>query len=76
MGWEPDKCLIPELLHKIGKTQQWLSEQTGISPQRISDYATKRVVMGIGIAKMIAELLNCHIDNLYTWKRQNRASRE
>ncbi|MFB7817383.1 helix-turn-helix transcriptional regulator [Paenibacillus chitinolyticus] len=68
MVFEPEQCLIPELLHKIGKTQQWLADETGISRQRISDYSNLRHEMGISAAKTIAHAFGCSIDDLYTWR--------
>lgn len=62
------RCRIPDLLFRLGKTQNWLSEQTGISKQRISAYVNLRVIMTIQVAKIIAQVLRCSIDDLYVFR--------
>ena len=64
----PVRCRIPEHLRKIGKTQQWLADQTGLGKQRISDYCHLRYVMNIPTGYMISELLNVYIDDIYEWE--------
>lgn len=67
--WVPVRCRIPELLVRVGKSRVWLSERTGVSTQRISDYANTRQIMSLSIAKTFAEVLGCTIDELYTWRK-------
>lgn len=62
------RCRIPDLLFRLGKTQNWLADQTGISKQRISAYVNLRVIMTIQVAKLIAHKLKCTIDDLYEFK--------
>jgi hypothetical protein len=66
---KPIRCRIPELLHSIGKNQQWLSEQSGYSRQRISDICTMRdeVVISLVTAYYISTIIDCLIDDLYEW---------
>ena len=63
------RCRIPELLDKIGKNQQWLSEKTGIPKSRISEIAHFKV-RNPSIDKLmhIAVCLRVYIDDLYEWK--------
>ena len=68
----PIRCRIPHILHSIGKTQSWLSDHTGLSKQRVSDYATLRRIMSIKAAKLIAHVLRCSIDDLYEWEWQRK----
>lgn len=62
------RCRIPELLFRIGKTQNWLADISGISKQRISAYVNLRVIMTIPVAKQVAFVLKCHIDDLYEFR--------
>lgn len=68
MELKPIRCRIPELLHVKGHNQQWLSDITGISRQQISDYCTKRSVMSLRTAALIANKIGCRIDDLYVWE--------
>lgn len=62
------RCRIPELLFRIGKTQTWLADETGITKQRISAYVNMRVIMTIPVAAIIAKALKCKVDDLYEIK--------
>ncbi|MBB6731929.1 helix-turn-helix transcriptional regulator [Cohnella sp. CBP 2801] len=62
------RCRIPELLYRKRKSQVWLAEKTGISKQRISAYIHLRVIMTIPVSAIIAEALNCKLDDLYEIK--------
>ncbi|WP_236342496.1 helix-turn-helix transcriptional regulator [Paenibacillus plantiphilus] len=64
----PIRCRIPEHLHRIGKTQQWLADRVAMSKQQMSDYVTMRFVLKIAKAKEIADVLNINIDDLYEWE--------
>lgn len=70
MELKPISCRIPELVHRIGKTQQWLADQSGMSKQQLSNYINMNNLMGLVNAKKIAVLLNVTIDDLYVWERQ------
>lgn len=70
MELKPISCRIPEHLDRLKQTQQWLSDQTGIPKQQLNDYIKMRHIMGIVVAKRIAEPLKVVIDELYVWKWQ------
>ncbi|WP_303752919.1 helix-turn-helix domain-containing protein [Bacillus velezensis] len=66
---EIGQCLISNLLERRGMSLGQLSNLTGISKQRLSDYANGvRPSMNIKTAKIIAIALNCSIEELYEWK--------
>lgn len=67
MVYKPGRCLLKQLLLRIGKDQQWLSDVTGISKAQISMYANNRRIMTIATAKTIAEAIGYSIDDLYEW---------
>lgn len=68
----PIRCRIPDILRSRGKDQQWLADITGLSKQRISDYARMRGnrVMSLPIAYKIATALNVDLHELYEWRWQ------
>lgn len=69
MDLVPVRCHIPELLHKIGKTQRWLADRTGYSEQRISDIVKLRVLyIRLSTAIIIATALGCRVDDLFSWE--------
>lgn len=67
MVYQPGRCLLKQLLHRIGKDQQWLSDVTGISKTQISMYANNKRFMTLTTAKTIANTIGCRIDDLYEW---------
>ncbi|WP_173275428.1 helix-turn-helix transcriptional regulator [Paenibacillus sp. NEAU-GSW1] len=70
MELKPISCRIPEHLDRLRQTQQWLSDRSGIPKQQLNDYIKMRHIMGIVVAKKIADALRVPIDDLYAWKRQ------
>ncbi|MNT18333.1 hypothetical protein D3C72_1535260 [compost metagenome] len=67
MTFKPGRCRLRQLLHERNKTQQWLSDVTGIDKYRISYYSNNRGVMHLSTAKTVANALDCSIDDLYVW---------
>jgi DNA-binding XRE family transcriptional regulator len=49
-------------------TQLELAEEMGITVQQINKYVNNKQLMSLKVAKNIAAILNCHIDDLYEWK--------
>jgi len=71
MGLEPRRCLIPDLLDKLGWTQRQLSEHSGVHEKKISKYVTMKVRhMPLGDAIPIAEALGVTERMLYEWARE------
>lgn len=68
----PVRCHIPDLLVRIGKDQQWLADESGKGPQKISDYSNLRSIMGLRTAALMARLLKCSIDDIYDWEWQQK----
>lgn len=62
------KCRLNELLHSADMTRAELSRRTGVSSGNISNYANGRSVMGLIVAKNIASVLDCNIEELYEWE--------
>lgn len=68
MEGNPISCRIPEHLYRRRATNQWLADQVGITKQQLNGYITLRHMMGIVIARKIAQVLGVIIDDLYVWK--------
>jgi putative transcriptional regulator len=64
------RCLLLDILQRKGMTQAELSEITHISTSTISSYISNRRKMELRNAKIIATALNCHIDDLYEWRKR------
>ncbi|MFL6557645.1 MAG: helix-turn-helix transcriptional regulator [Bacillus sp. (in: firmicutes)] len=48
-------------------SQVQLAERTRKSPQWISDIANDRHKLSLKNAKLLADAVGCHIDDLYEW---------
>ena len=59
------RCRLKQLLAQRGMSQIELSEITGKAESKISDYAKNKVLMSLSTAAIIAQALNCSIDDLY-----------
>lgn len=68
----PGRCLLRQLLKEKKKTQRWLHEVTGILESNLSDYASKRKVMGVTTMKTVATVLEIPMDDLYEWDVDDR----
>lgn len=65
MVYKPGRCLLTKRLREIRRSQQWLSEITGIPKSSVSEYATNRRTMSLATAMTIAAVIGCYIDDLY-----------
>lgn len=61
------RCLLRERLKKNDMTQQQLAEKLNVTNQQINKYATNRQKMSLPVAKKIADILKCRIEDLYEW---------
>jgi transcriptional regulator with XRE-family HTH domain len=50
-------------------TQLELAERMGITVQQINKYVLNRQIMSLKVAKNIASILGCRIDDLYEWEK-------
>lgn len=67
MAYKVGKCLLQDLLDLHGMDQTQLALKLGRKPQQINKYATNRQRMSLEVAKNIASLLHCQIEDLYEW---------
>lgn len=61
------KCLLRQRLKEAKLTQTELAERVGMSVQMINHFARNRKIMSLGAAKRISDVLDCQIEDLYTW---------
>ncbi|RDV30952.1 helix-turn-helix transcriptional regulator [Lysinibacillus capsici] len=70
MAYQVSRCRLRELLKLNDMTQVELAEKLSITPQQIQHYIQNNRVMSLKVAKNIAEVLNCTIDDLYEWTEE------
>ncbi len=61
------RCLLHLRLSERKMTQTELANRTGISREMITQYANNYKTMSLINSKLIADILNCQIEKLYTW---------
>ncbi len=69
LAYKVGRCLLRAKLNKKGMTQQELANKLGITVQQINKYVLNRQRMSIEVAGNIAFILNCHIEELYEWRK-------
>ena len=67
MAYKVGECLLLSRLSDAGITQSELSNKLGVTAQQINKYALNKQRMSIQVAKNIASILNCQIEDLYEW---------
>lgn len=67
MRYEPDRCLLRQILNRQKKTQRWLAEKVSMPETQISDYINNRTTMGYATAVNIARALDVNPESLYEW---------
>lgn len=67
MAFKVGRCLLRQRLHDINMTQQELANRLSMPRAQVNDYVMKRQTMSLQTAKSVAQVLGCHIDDLYEW---------
>ncbi len=70
MTYKVGRCLLRERLYESNMTQSELAEALNVTLQQINKYVNDRQRMSIEVAKNIAHICNCRIDDLYEWSRR------
>lgn len=71
MPFRAGKCLLRSRLKQAGMTQTELAKRLNLSQQMISKYVNDRKLMSLEIAYNIAAILNCNVEDLYSWEFRN-----
>lgn len=61
-------CLLPDLLKRRGMTQTELASRLNVTRQRVNALANNREKMSLETAYTIAKILQCEMEDLYTWE--------
>ncbi|PIC88397.1 transcriptional regulator [Sporosarcina sp. P21c] len=67
MAYEVGRCLLREILDNKGMKQSDLAVRLNVTKQQINKYAQDKQRMSLEVAKNIAVILDCHIEDLYQW---------
>ncbi|EPD52804.1 hypothetical protein HMPREF1210_01184 [Paenisporosarcina sp. HGH0030] len=67
MAYKVGRCLLRELLTAAKMEQTDLARKLNVTPPQINKYVKNKQGMSLQVAKNIAAILNCHIDDLYEW---------
>src|SRR5699024_2623946 len=67
LAYKVGRCLLRYRLQDSNMTQQELADAMSISVQQINKYVLNKQRMSIEVARNIAVILNCHIEDLYEW---------
>lgn len=67
MAYKVGRCLLRELLHRADMEQLQLAHKLNVTPQQINKYVNDKQGMSLEVAKNIASILNCQMDDLYEW---------
>lgn len=67
MAYKVGRCLLHDLLKQKDMTQLELAERMGVKVQQVNKYYRDRQKMSLQVAKTIATILGCRIDDLYEW---------
>ncbi|HEX5519563.1 MAG TPA: helix-turn-helix transcriptional regulator [Candidatus Nitrosocosmicus sp.] len=67
MAYKVGRCLLQQHLDKAHMMQSELADKLGVPKQQIQNYINGNRIIYLPIAKNIAAILNCTIDDLYEW---------
>lgn len=67
MAVKVGRCLLKDRLREAHMTQAELAAIIDVSPQRVSDYANNHRPIPVHRMREIAQILKCHMDDLYEW---------
>ena len=67
MAYKVGRCLLRDILNESKMEQTELARRLNVTPPQINKYVTGKQGMSLQVAKNIASIFNCHIDDLYEW---------
>lgn len=62
------KSRIGHVIDSKGLKHKWVAEQMGIDPTVLSRWVNDRGKPSVDKLFQLADILNCKVDDLYTWK--------
>lgn len=67
MAYKVGRCLLRSRLKDADLTQLELADKLHVKEPQINKYVNDRQGMSLEVAKNIASILNCQIEELYEW---------
>ncbi|PID15563.1 transcriptional regulator [Sporosarcina sp. P34] len=67
MAYKVGRCLLREILESKGMNQNDLAIKLSVTKQQVNKYVTNKQGMSLEVAKNIAVILDCQIEDLYQW---------
>ncbi|MYL41785.1 helix-turn-helix transcriptional regulator [Virgibacillus salexigens] len=67
MAYKVGRCLLRYRLNDAQMNQEELSAKLGVTSQQVNKYVRNRQKMSLQVAKNIASILDCQIEDLYEW---------
>ncbi|PIC80512.1 transcriptional regulator [Sporosarcina sp. P18a] len=67
MAYKVGRCLLREILESKGMNQHDLAIKLSVTKQQVNKYVTNKQGMSLEVAKNIAVILDCQIEDLYQW---------
>jgi len=68
LAYKVKRCLLRDLLHAADMEQRELADLLGVKVQQVNKYVLDKQKMSIQVAKNIATILSCELDDLYEWE--------
>lgn len=72
LAYRVGRCLLQEKLDNAKLTQSDLANMLEVPRQQVNRYVHDRQRMSIELARNIASILNCQIEDLYEWTEVGR----
>jgi DNA-binding XRE family transcriptional regulator len=69
LAYKVGRCLLRELLHDAKMEQTDLARKLNVTPPQINKYVNDKQRMSLQVAKNIASIFNCQIEDLYEWHK-------
>ncbi|WP_200416316.1 helix-turn-helix transcriptional regulator [Virgibacillus salexigens] len=67
MAYKVGRCLLRYRLKDAKMNQEELSVKLGVTSQQVNKYVRNRQKMSLQVAKNIASILDCQMEDLYEW---------
>ena len=66
------RCNLEQLIKESGLRKDFIAKKLGISTKQLRNYETMKSFIPMDKAFMLAEILNCKIEDLYTKEEENK----
>lgn len=63
------KLIINERIKETGLKKMYIAEQMGVNKDTLTNWINGRSMIKLDQAVKLARLLNCNVDDLYIWEK-------